>query len=163
MTRNLPGTGSGHITAAAAQHRLLILSATRWLPVGLSIGLVALLMLECDMSLADIGLIFATQGFVVLALELPTGGLADALGRRPVLVLAGVIGLGSAALFLHAQTLPAFVVALALQGVFRALDSGPLEAWYVDTAQADDAGVPVERALSRACLLYTSPSPRDRS
>jgi hypothetical protein len=34
-------------------------------------------------DLGDIGLILATQGFVVLALELPTGGLADALGRRP--------------------------------------------------------------------------------
>ena len=153
MTRNVPGTGSGHLTAAAAQQRLLILSATRWLPVGLIIGLVALLMLERDMSVADIGLIFATQGFVVLALELPTGGLADALGRRPVLVLAGVIGIGSAVLFLHAQTLPAFVLALALQGMFRALDSGPLEAWYVDTAQVDDAGVPVERALSRATTV----------
>ena len=153
MTRNVPGTGSGHLTAAAAQQRLLILSATRWLPVGLIIGLVALLMLERDMSVADIGLIFATQGFVVLALELPTGGLADALGRRPVLILAGVIGIGSAVLFLHAQTLPAFVLALALQGMFRALDSGPLEAWYVDTAQVDDAGVPVERALSRATTV----------
>jgi hypothetical protein len=71
------------ITAAAAQRRLLLLSATRWLPVGLIIGLTTLLMVERGMSLSEIGLIFATQGFVVLALELPTGGLADALGRRP--------------------------------------------------------------------------------
>jgi predicted MFS family arabinose efflux permease len=39
-----------------------------------------------------------------------------------------------------------------LQGVFRALDSGPLESWYVDTAHADDPTVPVERALSAAGL-----------
>jgi MFS family permease len=141
------------ITAAAAQRRLLILSATRWLPVGLIIGLTTLLMVEREMSLSEIGLIFATQGFVVLALELPTGGLADALGRRPVLILAGVIAIGSAVLFLFAHTLPAFLVALALQGVFRALDSGPLEAWYVDTAQADDADVPVERALALATTV----------
>ena len=148
MTRN--PAGSRPITAAAAQRRLLLLTATRWLPVGLVIGLVTLLMLEREMSLSEIGLIFATQGIVVLALELPTGGLADALGRRPVLILAGAIGIGSAVLFLLAQTLPAFMLALALQGVFRALDSGPLEAWYVDTAQADDPDVPVERALSGA-------------
>jgi MFS family permease len=136
------------ITAAAAQRRLLVLSATRWLPVGLIIGLTTLLMIEREMSLGEIGLIFAAQGFVVLALELPTGGLADALGRRPVLMLAAAVGIGSATLFLLAHTLPAFLVALALQGVYRALDSGPLEAWYVDTAQADDPDVPVERALS---------------
>jgi hypothetical protein len=76
------GAQMGTITAAAAQRRLLLLSATRWLPVGLTIGLTTLLMVEREMSLSEIGLIFATQGFVVLALELPTGGLADALGRR---------------------------------------------------------------------------------
>ena len=32
----------------------------------------------------------------MLALELPTGGLADALGRRPVLLLGGLIGIASA-------------------------------------------------------------------
>jgi MFS family permease len=148
MNRSSFRNSSRHLTAAAAQRRLLVLSATRWLPVGLIIGLTTLLMVEREMSLGDIGLIFATQGFVVLALELPTGGLADALGRRPVLILAGVVGIGSSVLFLLAQTLPAFMLALALQGIYRALDSGPLEAWYVDTAQADDAGVPVERALS---------------
>jgi MFS family permease len=148
MTKSLLPNGSGHLTAAGAQRRLLLLSATRWFPVGLIIGLTTLLMVERQMSLSDIGLIFATQGFVVLALELPTGGLADALGRRPVLILAAAVGICSAVLVLLAQTLPAFMLALALQGVYRALDSGPLEAWYVDTAQANDAGVPVDRALA---------------
>jgi predicted MFS family arabinose efflux permease len=63
------------------------------------------------------------------------------------------VGIGYAVLFLLAQTLPAFLLALALQGIFRALDSGPLEAWYVDTAQADDPDVPVERALSLATTV----------
>ena len=52
--------------------------------------------------------------------------------------------------FLNAQTFGMFIVAMLLQGVFRALDSGPLEAWYVDTAQADDPEVQVEDGLSRA-------------
>jgi len=42
------------------------------------------------------------------------------------------------------------VAAAALQGVHRALDSGPVEAWYVDTARADDPSAPVERALAAA-------------
>ncbi|GAA1831981.1 hypothetical protein GCM10009714_11730 [Microlunatus capsulatus] len=92
----------------------------------------------------------AAQGFVVLALELPTGGLADAVGRRPLLVVAALVGVLSGTLFLLATDLAAFVVAMALQGVFRALDSGPLEAWYVDTAQADDPAVAVERTLGHA-------------
>jgi predicted MFS family arabinose efflux permease len=131
----------------------LLLTGTRWFPVGLIIGLITLLMLERGLSLSQIGIAVAAQGFVVLALEIPTGGLADALGRRPVLVLAGLVGLGSAALFIFAESFGAFVLAWVLQGVFRALDSGPLEAWYVDTAQADDPEVPVERGLARAATV----------
>lgn len=141
------------LTAGAAQRRLLLLSATRWFPVGLIIGLITLLMLERGLSLSQIGVALAAQGVVVLALEIPTGGLADALGRRPVLVLAGLVGLASAVLFVFADSFGAFLVAWALQGVFRALDSGPLEAWYVDTAQADDPEVAVERGLARAATV----------
>lgn len=141
------------LTAAAAQRRLLLLSTTRWFPVGLTIGLTVLLMLDRNLTLSQIGVVLAAQGLVVLALELPTGGLADAVGRRPVLVVAGVISVVATVLFLLATTFWAIALAWALQGVFRALDSGPLEAWYVDTAQADDPAVPVERALSRAATL----------
>jgi len=35
-------------------------------------------------------------------------------------------------------------------GAFRALDSGPLEAWFVDTVHATTPGVDVDRPLSRA-------------
>ena len=138
------------VTAAAARRTLLVLSFTRWFPTGLIIGLTTLLVLHRGMSLTEVGLIAATQGFVVLALELPTGGLADALGRRPVLLLGGLIGIASGVLFVSAQTVPAFVLAAALQGVYRALDSGPMEAWYVDAAHAEDATIPVDQALSRA-------------
>ncbi|MBM6400061.1 MFS transporter [Phycicoccus sp. MQZ13P-5] len=138
------------MTAGAARRVLLTLTFTRWFPVGLVIGVTTLLALERGMSLAQIGVIFSMQGFVVLALELPTGGFADALGRRPLLIASGVVALVSSLVFVLAQTFAAFCVALLLQGVFRALDSGPLEAWYVDTAQADDPGVRVEDGLSRA-------------
>lgn len=141
------------LTARSAQRRLLLLTVTRWFPVGLIIGLFTLLMLERGLSLSQIGVALAAQGFVVLALEVPTGGLADALGRRPVLVLAGLIGLVSAVLLIVAESFGAFVLAWALQGVFRALDSGPLEAWYVDTAQSDDPDVLVERGLARAATV----------
>ena len=138
------------VTAAAAQRTLLLLSATRWFPVGLIIGLVTLLMLERGLSVSQVAVAIAAQGFVMLALELPTGGLADALGRRPVLVLAGALAVVAAVVFLFAPSFGVFVLAWTLQGIFRALDSGPLEAWYVDTAHADDPAIPVERALTRA-------------
>ncbi|MGI8459065.1 MAG: MFS transporter [Propionibacteriaceae bacterium] len=141
------------VSARSARRRMLILSATRWFPVGLTIGLITLIPLQRGIGLAQIGVILSAQGFVVLALELPTGGLADALGRRPVLVLAGVLAVISGAVFLVAHSLWVFVLALVLQGIFRALDSGPLEAWYVDTALAEDPDHPVEQTLSQAATV----------
>lgn len=141
------------LTVRSAERRLLLLSATRWLPVGLVFGLTTLLPLQRGLSLAEVGVILSVQGFVVLGLELPTGGVADTWGRRPTLVLAALVGVASSILFLTAHSFVAFFLAVALQGVFRALDSGPLEAWYVDTAQAGDPHVPVERALSRAATV----------
>lgn len=140
----------GVVTARAARRTLLLLSFTRWFPVGLTIGVTTLLPLQRGLSLAEIGIIFSMQGFVVLGLELPTGGFADALGRRPILLASGVVALVSGALFITADTFGMFIVAMLLQGVFRALDSGPLEAWYVDTAHAEDPSITVEDALSRA-------------
>ncbi|WP_407343637.1 MFS transporter [Pengzhenrongella phosphoraccumulans] len=138
------------VSAAQARATLLVLTVTRWFPVGLTVGITTLLALERGMSLSQLGVILAMQGIVVLGLELPTGGFADALGRRPVLLAAGVVALISGLVFITAHTFAAFVVALLLQGLFRALDSGPLEAWYVDTAQADEPGVRVETTLAHA-------------
>lgn len=138
------------LSASAAKRVFLLLTFTRWFPVGLVVGALTLIELQRGMSIAQIGVIASMQGFVVLALELPTGGFADALGRRPVLLASGVLQVISTAVFLAAHTFWMFAVAMAIQGIFRALDSGPLEAWYVDTARADDPDVPVEAALSRA-------------
>jgi hypothetical protein len=118
--------------------------------VGLLFPLLALLPIERGLTLSQVGLAFAVQGIVVLVLELPTGGLADAMGRRPVLLLAGLIGLGSLALMFFADTFATFAVSYGLQGVYRALDSGPLEAWYVDASLEADSEAAIDRGLSAA-------------
>ena len=138
------------LTARQAERRLVLLTVTRWLPVGLVFGLTVLLPLELGVSLAEVGVILAVQGVVVLALELPTGGLADTIGRRPVLLIGGALAVVSSIVFVLAEGFWLFAVAMVLQGLFRVFDSGPLEAWFVDAAHADDLTHPVERGLSRA-------------
>ncbi|MPV39011.1 MFS transporter [Georgenia subflava] len=107
-----------------------------------------LLPLERGLALTDVGLAASLQGLVVLALELPTGGLADSVGRRRVLIVAAAVGLVSTSLLLVAGSAPVFALAFALQGAFRALDSGPLEAWYVDAALAADPRAAIDKGLS---------------
>ncbi|MFI7547782.1 MFS transporter [Actinoplanes sp. NPDC049599] len=138
------------LTAVQARRRFLCLVALRWLPVGLMIPVIVLLPLERGLTLAQYGSAAALQGLVVLLLELPTGGLSDAIGRRPVLLLAGVLAIISLALLTVADSVLLFVVVYGLQGVYRALDSGPLEAWYVDQALAADEHADIETGLSRS-------------
>lgn len=136
------------LTAAGAYWRFLALTALRWLPVGLLIPVVVLLPLQRGLTLSQLGLVVAAQGVIVLALELPTGGLADSIGRRTVLLMASVFGIASVGLFLVADSMVAFAAVFALQGVYRALESGPLEAWYVDATLAADPAGRVDRGLS---------------
>lgn len=138
---------SRELTPRDAYRRFLVLTALRWLPVGLMIPVFVLLPLDRGLSIAEIGLAFSLQGLVVLVLELPTGGLADAVGRRRVLLLSTVLSFASIAIFAVTESFAGLVAVALLQGVYRALDSGPLEAWYVDAALAADPHAPIDRGL----------------
>lgn len=138
------------LTLRQAERRFVLLTALRWLPGGLTFGMIVLLPLERGLSLAEIGVLMSLQGFVVLGLELPTGGLADAIGRRPLLLAGATLAVASTWVFLVAESFAVFAVALVLQGVFRALDSGPLEAWFVDAALAENPDAELDKPLGRA-------------
>ncbi|MGW4942671.1 MFS transporter [Actinoplanes sp. NPDC004185] len=141
------------LTAVQARRRFLWLLALRWLPVGLMIPVTVLLPLDRGLSLAQYGSAAALQGLAVLLLELPTGGLSDAIGRRPVLLLAGAIEITALSLLTVADSVLMFMIFYLLQGLYRALDSGPLEAWYVDHALAADAQADIETGLSRSGVV----------
>ena len=145
-----------------ARRRFLLLHGLRWLPVGLMIPVLVLLPLERGLTLAQYGLAAAIQGIVVMILELPTGGLSDALGRRPVVLLAGAVDLASLTVLTFADSVVLFFIVYLLQGIYRALDSGPLEAWYVDHALAADEKADIETGLSRSGIVIGRASCRER-
>ncbi|KAA1397909.1 MFS transporter [Aeromicrobium ginsengisoli] len=136
--------------------RFWVLAGLRWLPTGFVIPVGALLPLERGLTIAEYGMVAATQGFVVLLLELPTGGFADALGRKPVFVASAVVALASYVTSALAQVPLAFVVASALSGVFRALDSGPLNAWFVDAVHEDESVADRSGTVARGLSGYAS-------
>jgi predicted MFS family arabinose efflux permease len=138
------------LTVGQIRNRFLLLHGLRWLPMGLLIPVLILLMQERGLTLSQIGLVVSVQGLIVLVLELPTGGFADALGSRPLLVTAAVINFGSLCLLVVAESMALLVAGFALQGVFRALDSGPLESWYVNATLAADPRAGYERGLGLA-------------
>ncbi len=137
------------MTTAGLRHRYEAVTALRWLGVGAVAPFVFLLMLERGLSLAAVGGAVAVYGITVAALELPTGGLADALGRRPVLAVASAVTIAATFLLFVATDFGVFVAAWALLGIGRALDSGALEAWFVDASLDLEPGVDLRPGLAR--------------
>ena len=136
------------LSPAGARRVFLLLTFTRWFPVGILASLMVLWILEQGLSVSSALLAFSFQGILIFLLELPTSGFADAFGRRPVLVAAAVINVAASVMLLVADSFWGFALAAATQGVFRALDSGPLEAWYVDTVHATEPGADVDGSLA---------------
>jgi MFS family permease len=136
------------LSPAVARRVFLVLSFTRWFPVGLVIGLLTLWQLERGLTVAQALTVTSAAGLVVFALELPTSGFADAFGRRPVFIVSAVVNVLASIVLLLAHSFWAFLASALLMGLFRALDSGPLEAWFVDTVHATEPDADVDGALA---------------
>lgn len=136
------------LSPAAARRVFLTLTFTRWFPIGLVIGMTTLLPLERGLSVTETVTALSLSGWVVFALELPTSGFTDAFGRKPIYVIAAVVQIAAAVVYLLGHSFWTFALGAALMGVFRALDSGPLEAWFVDTVHVTEPGADVDKPLA---------------
>jgi MFS family permease len=125
------------MTALAAARRYALLNVLLWLPAGLYLVPLVLLMLDRGLTVSTIAVVGVAYGLTIAVLELPTGGLADVLGRRPVLIASAVAGAAGLLLLGLAGTVALFLASAVLRGAARALSTGPLEAWYVDTVHAE--------------------------
>jgi hypothetical protein len=132
----------------SARSRYVVLTALRWLPVGLLVPVYVRLMLERGLDLATIGTVMIVYTVTVISLEIPTGGLADTLGTRTVLVVGTLLGVAMYGALLVAHHALAFVAIAVVHGAERALRSGPLEAWYVSDAVARGRDDTVTRGVS---------------
>ena len=116
--------------------RYVLLNGLCWLPTGLCAPVLVLLLAARGLDVATIGALLATYGLTAATLELPTGGLADVVGRRPVLIAASILFLFSALLLGLSAGVALLAAGIILEAAGRALDSGPLQAWYVDSVHA---------------------------
>ncbi|MFD4694375.1 MFS transporter [Streptomyces sp. NPDC058463] len=139
MTRPAPATAHTEYTGLderTARRRFVAVSFLFWLPAGLTAAPMVLLFTERGLALAAVAAAFAAHSLTAAALELPTGGLSDVIGRRTVLAGAGILNVCALALIGLGTAGWVLALGMALMGAGRALSSGPAEAWYVDTVHA---------------------------
>lgn len=122
------------------------------LAIALPMPVLILHMTGRGLDLAVIGIAFTVRALLVVLLELPTGGLADAIGRRPIALASQLFTLASFTLLLFV-TGPVTALAYAvLQGIGSALHSGALDAWYVDQLHRVDDDLVLQPHLASVDL-----------
>jgi len=96
------------------------------------------------LGLADIGLVQGAFSLAMVASELPTGYVADSVGRRDALALGNAIVVAVMLGFTVADSTPAFVAVYVLWAVGWTFRTGIADAWLYELL--DERGVADEHA-----------------
>lgn len=118
--------------------------------MGVIVAVTALALQGRGLGVGEIGALFAVYAAVTLTAELPFGGLADGVGRKPVFLLATAASLMASIVFIWSNAFWPLAASFALVGLGRALRSGTLDAWYVEGLHTHDPGVEIQPLLARA-------------
>lgn len=140
------------LTSAARRH-IRVFQVHQFLDrfaMGLTVSIVALALVDRGMNLFQISLLFGAYSVTTMLLELPFGGLADNIGRKPVFLAAVVASLISLGLFLSSGNFYILALSFSFIGFGRALRSGTLDAWFVENFRTKAPNVDVQPALAKA-------------
>jgi MFS family permease len=144
---------SFHQLTSAARRHIRVFQVHQFLDrfaMGLTVAVVALALIDRGMDLFQISLLFGVYSITTMAMELPFGGLADNIGRKPVFLSAVVASLISLGLFLSSSDFYVLALSFAFIGFGRALRSGTLDAWFVENFRAMAPDVDIQPALAKA-------------
>ena len=100
-------------------------------------------------SLAEIGLAESAFHLAPITLELPSGSLADVLGRKWSMAAGALLMAGSTALMFVADSLWLLLPALYLNGAAYAFRSGSQQAFLFDSLDDEPAGTRFTSLLGR--------------
>lgn len=140
----------------ALTYRYAFLVGMLELAIAVPMPVLVLHMTGRGLDLAIVGLAFTMRAALVVLLELPTGGLADAIGRRPIALASQLFTAASfAALLFVAGPFLALVYAV-LQGIGAALHSGAMDAWFVDEIKRIDDAVELEPHLATVNVFQSA-------
>ncbi len=125
--RDASGSGVQQTTLSAALRHpgyraaLVTNLGTGWVLFGVRSSLVPLFVAEAlGRSTTWLGIGFLVSALAQAVALWPAGRVTDQIGRKPVMVVGGLVGTGSVLLLAAWQTLPGFFVAMAFYGLAAA-------------------------------------------
>ena len=114
----------------------------------------AVYLLSRGLTLTQFGLVEAALHVGMLVAQVPTGALADALGRRRLLVAAGFFTAAGELGYVYAPGFGLICLAGAIHGVAFALRTGADEAYLFDALAHDDAQAQFPRMLGGLWAVF---------
>ncbi len=109
----------------------------------------ALLLLARGLTLVQISLIESIVIGTIFAMEVPTGVLADRIGRKWSIFAATVLLMSAEFIFIFARTFEWYVLVALLTGAGFAFASGAVEALVYDSLPPENREVAMKRAMGR--------------
>ena len=143
-------------------NKMYLLKAVKWFMILMPI--IVLFFEKHGLSLTQIMILQATYSFTVALFEIPSGFFADIYGRRLSLFFGSILTFIGYLIFSFYSGFNEFFIAEIFLGIGGSLISGADSALIYDTLlelKKDEDYTKVE-GKNYGCLLYTSPSPRDR-
>ena len=114
----------------------------------------AVFLLSRGLSLTQFGIVEAVLHVGMLIAQVPTGALADALGRRRLLVAAGFFTAIAELGYVYAPGFALICLAGGVHGVAFALRTGADEAYLFDSLAHDDAQAQFPRMLGGLWAVF---------
>lgn len=124
--------------------RLVVGQTLSGLAYGFWLATAGIYFIDKGLELWMVGLILGLSPVVTAALEVPFGMLADRHGRLRIYRLSVLIILIDLAMLSLFHSVPMFIAASVLGGIGQALQSGSLDAWYVQQLNQRGEGEKLE-------------------
>lgn len=100
---------------------------------GLLVPVLSLLLIDKGASLSNISIIAGIYSLTVVILELPTGILADVIGRKKIFCLSLIVSLIGYSVILMGHGMIFLCIGKIFYGASRALSSGSFDALFIDS------------------------------
>ena len=112
-----------------------------------------LFLLSRGLDLFEINAVLATYLITVFVFDVPTGALADRVGRKTSFLLACVVRMAAYVLYAFAESFADCAIAEFIDAIGTTLASGALDAWAVDGVRADGDLRPPDRLFARGQVV----------
>jgi MFS family permease len=100
---------------------------------GLLVPVLSLLLIDKGASLSNLSIIMGIYSFTIITFELPTGIMADLIGRKKTFCVSLLLSLFYTLVILIGHGFWVLCIGIVLYGLNRALSSGSLEALFIDS------------------------------